>query len=64
MFKDFHNGEYRFLTIYGKRARGMMTRFIIQNRITQAGHLKSFDEDGYIFNPSLSRGNEWVFTRG
>ena len=64
MFKDFHNGEYRFLTIYGKRARGMMTRFIIQNRISNPEDIKSFDDDGYIFNPALSKGNEWVFTRG
>lgn len=64
MFKDFHNGQYRFLTIYGKRARGMMTRFIIQNQISNPQDIQSFDEDGYIFNPGLSRGNDWVFTRG
>jgi cytoplasmic iron level regulating protein YaaA (DUF328/UPF0246 family) len=64
MFKDFHNGQYRFLTIYGKRARGMMTRFIIRHQISNAEDIKSFEEDGYIFNPVLSRGNEWVFTRG
>jgi len=64
MFKDFHNGEYRFLTIYGKRARGMMTRFIIRHQISHPEDIKSFDEDGYIFNPSLSKGNERVFTRG
>ena len=64
VFKDFHNGQYRFLTIYGKRARGMMTRFIIQNQISNPEDIKSFDEDGYIFNPGLSKGNEWVFTRG
>lgn len=64
MFKDFHNGQYRFLTIYGKRARGMMTRFIIRHQISSAEDIKSFEEDGYIFHPGLSKGNEWVFTRG
>jgi cytoplasmic iron level regulating protein YaaA (DUF328/UPF0246 family) len=63
-FKDFSNGEYRFLTVYGKKARGTMARFIIKNRLEDVEALKLFDEDGYHFNHSLSIGAEWVFTRG
>ena len=63
-FKDFSNGEYRFLTVYGKKARGTMARFIIKNRINDIESLKLFDEDGYNFNHTLSKGNDWVFTRG
>ena len=33
LFKDYKNGKYKFLTVYGKRARGMMARFIIKSRI-------------------------------
>lgn len=40
-----------------------MTRFIIQNEITDPEHLKAFDSDGYIFNPQLSKNTELVFTR-
>jgi cytoplasmic iron level regulating protein YaaA (DUF328/UPF0246 family) len=63
-FKDFHNGSYRFLTVYGKNARGEMTRFIMENRIRDAEELKAFDTNGYSYNPRLSKGDSWVFTRG
>ena len=63
-FKDFSNGQYKFLTVYGKRARGMMTRFIIRNRIVEADSLKLFDEDGYYYNDKMSIGKNLVFTRG
>lgn len=64
VFKDFKNGKYKFTTIYGKKARGMMARFFIKNRISNVEDLKLFDEDGYFFNEKLSNHNEWVFTRG
>ncbi len=63
-FKDFSNGEYRFLTVYGKKARGTMAKFILKNRFEDAERLKLFDEDGYNFNHIMSNENEWVFTRG
>ena len=63
-FKDYSNGQYKFLTVYGKRARGMMARFIIRNRITEADNLKLFDEDGYYYNDKMSRDKNLVFTRG
>lgn len=63
-FKDYSNGQYKFLTVYGKRARGMMARFIIQNRIIEADNLKLFDEDGYYYNDKMSNDKNLVFTRG
>ncbi|NCA86063.1 MAG: peroxide stress protein YaaA [Clostridia bacterium] len=63
-FKDMSGGKYKFITMYGKKARGMMTRFIIENEITDADQLKLFDDDGYYYNDQLSSGNKWVFTRG
>jgi uncharacterized protein len=62
-FKEERNGKFQFVTIFGKKARGLMTRFIIQNRIEKAGDLKHFEEEGYFFNDRLSKENEWVFTR-
>lgn len=41
----------------------MMTRFILQNKITKAEDLQAFDMDGYYFNPDLSKLNKPVFTR-
>lgn len=63
-FKDFHNGKYQFLTVYGKHARGLMTRFIVQNRIEDPEAMKAFDLGGYHFNSRLSMGDQWLFTRG
>ena len=63
VFKEQHGNSFRNVTIYAKKARGMMLRFIIQNRITDPEHLKAFDLDGYWFNADQSGNNEWWFTR-
>ena len=62
-FKEERNGKLQFITLYGKKARGLMTRFIIQNRIDKAEDLKHFEEEGYFFNERVSGGDDWVFTR-
>jgi cytoplasmic iron level regulating protein YaaA (DUF328/UPF0246 family) len=41
-----------------------MSRFVIDNRITDPHQLKQFDVEGYGFNAKLSSENKWVFTRG
>ena len=64
VFKDFKNGEYEFLSFYGKKARGMMTRYILLNRINNIDDLKFFEEDGYFYNDILSSEDQLVFTRG
>ena len=62
-FKQLKNGEYKTIAIFSKKARGMMTRFIIDNNITDVNDLKSFNYDGYMFHESLSSKNEFIFTR-
>ncbi len=62
-FKDKKNGVYKFISFFGKKARGMMCDFMIQNRITDPSGLKDFNTAGYSFNNGLSEGNNWVFTR-
>ena len=62
-FKQLKNGEYKTIAIFSKKARGMMTRFIIDNNITDLNDLKSFDCDGYLFHESLSTEKEFIFTR-
>ena len=62
-FKEYHKGDYRFVQFYAKKARGLMARYIIDNRIDAAEGLKDFDVDGYRFAPKLSNGSDWVFTR-
>jgi len=63
VFKESQGKIFRNVTIYAKKARGMMLRFIIQNRITKPEYLKAFDEEGYYYNNDLSNEKEWFFCR-
>ena len=62
-FKEFKNGEYKMIGIYAKKARGLLSRYIIQNKLSNPEDIKLFNEDGYRFNKKLSNENNWVFTR-
>ncbi|MBL6765685.1 MAG: peroxide stress protein YaaA [Verrucomicrobiae bacterium] len=62
-FKDLKNGSYKILSFFAKQARGAMSDFMIRNRISDPEGLKDFTGMGYRFNPSLSKGDDWVFTR-
>jgi len=62
-FKDLKNGEYKIISFYAKKARGLMTRFIIQNKLTNVDDLKAFDFNGYYYNNNLSTEDAPVFTR-
>lgn len=63
VFKDFKNGKYKIISFYAKKARGLMSAYIIHNQITDAEAIKDFDTDGYSYNASMSTAREWVFTR-
>lgn len=62
-FRENKNGKYQMVSFFAKRARGLMSRFIIQNNISDPEELKAFDREGYYFNNQLSGENDWVFTR-
>ncbi len=63
VFKDYKNGEYKMIGFYAKKARGLMSRYIIEHELTDAEQIKNFDREGYEFKQALSEGNTWVFTR-
>ncbi|MFP3978892.1 peroxide stress protein YaaA [Marinobacter sp. KMM 10035] len=62
-FKDWKSGQYKMISFYAKKARGLMCRYAILNRITDANDLKGFDLDGYYFSEDQSDNNNWVFLR-
>lgn len=62
-FKEYKNGDFHVVSVYAKKARGMMSRFAILNRIENAEELKLYNDEGYQYNDLLSKGNNWVFTR-
>lgn len=62
-FKDLKNGQYRIISFYAKKARGMMARYIIKNRLTTVEQLKSFNSRGYYWSEEHSNDHKLVFLR-
>ena len=62
-FKEESSGRLRSVAIHAKRARGLMARFILRERITRAADLCEFTGSGYRFRPELSSEWSWVFAR-
>jgi cytoplasmic iron level regulating protein YaaA (DUF328/UPF0246 family) len=62
-FLDFKNGKYKVISFFAKKARGMMARYIIKNRINEPEGLKSFDMDGYYFDDAGSTEEKLIFKR-
>lgn len=63
VFKEFKGDTAKVITVYAKKARGLMSRFIIDNKIDSPEDIKHFEIEGYNFTERLSTENEWVFTR-
>ncbi len=62
-FKEERNGEYKFISFTAKKARGLMSRYIIRNRVEDPEELEGFDLEGYRYNADLSGVDRPVFTR-
>ncbi|MDY0933543.1 peroxide stress protein YaaA [Pseudomonas viridiflava] len=62
-FKDLKNGQYKIISFYAKKARGMMSRFVIEERIDSPEALRAFDVQGYRYNAELSTPSKLVFLR-
>ena len=62
-FRDLKNGQYKMISFFAKKARGVMARHIIQNGLNDPEGLKDFNGDGYYYSPEYSDGTTWVFLR-
>jgi uncharacterized protein len=62
-FKDLKNGNYKIISFYAKKARGLMSAWIIKNGISDPKDLKKFNVAGYRYNTALSKPDAPVFTR-
>ena len=62
-FKDYKNGNYKIISFYAKKARGLMTRWIIQNKITNFEDLYGFNVEGYKYSKAESTTTIPVFLR-
>jgi cytoplasmic iron level regulating protein YaaA (DUF328/UPF0246 family) len=62
-FLEEKDGSSKIISFYAKKARGLMARYAIDNRIEKADDLKAFDYEGYRFQKGVSSETEWVFSR-
>ena len=62
-FRDFKNGEYKIISFHAKKARGLMARYVIRNRLEHPEAMTGFDEAGYRYAPERSSANNLVFLR-
>lgn len=62
-FLQQENDDLKQIVVHSKKARGLMSRFIIKNRLIDAEEVKGFDYEGYFFYPALSKEDTWVFVR-
>lgn len=62
-FKEERNGELKFISFNAKKARGFMSKFIVNNGIDSIENLKGFDTEGYYFSEDHSSENDWLFIR-
>jgi len=63
VFEDFRGGQYKIISFFAKRARGLMARFAATHALTLPEQLKAFDLDGYAFAPAQSTTDRLVFRR-
>ncbi len=63
VFKDYKNGQYKMISFLAKKARGMMTAYLIQNQIEDPEGIKGFDTAGYRFSKTDSDSKNLVFLR-
>ncbi len=63
VFMDKKNGKYKIISFFAKKARGLMTRYVIKNRIEDITDIQNFEEGGYFFSEAMSEDNKPVFCR-
>ncbi|MFI8479826.1 peroxide stress protein YaaA [Pseudomonas sp. NPDC078700] len=62
-FRDEKNGDYKIISFYAKKARGLMARYVIKEKISDVQGLKDFAEQGYRYAPDRSKPDNLVFLR-
>jgi uncharacterized protein len=63
VFEDWKSGQYKIISFYAKKARGLMARWAITHRARHPDALKAFDLEGYAFDAGASTDARWVFRR-
>ena len=64
VFEEYKGGKYKIISVYAKRARGLMARYAIENQVDKPEKLKDFSAEGYVYNKAASTSERFVFRRG
>ena len=63
VFKDWKNGQYKMISFYAKKARGLMSAWVIKNQVNDLNSLTKFDVDGYQYSSNDSDALNPVYLR-
>ncbi|MEO5607621.1 MAG: peroxide stress protein YaaA [Polaromonas sp.] len=64
VFEEFRGDKYKIISFMAKRARGLMVRYAVENKVTVVEKLKGFAAEGYGFDAGASGLDRLVFRRG
>ncbi|MDD7794539.1 peroxide stress protein YaaA [Clostridium sp. 'White wine YQ'] len=64
IFKDYKSGKYKIISFYAKKARGLMAKYLIENKIDSIEELNKFNLEGYKFSKTESNNSQLIFLRG
>lgn len=62
-FREEKEGELKFVSFFAKKARGLMARYVVENRIDDVASLAGFDYENYRFAEEHSTENSLLFIR-
>ena len=62
-FEDYKNGQYKIISFFAKKARGLMARYAIEHQAKTPAVLKKFNTDGYAYASDISTADHLVFRR-
>ncbi len=63
VFQEYKDGNYKIISFFAKKARGLMARYAIEHRLSTPEQLRGFDVDGYAFAAQESTPERLVFRR-
>ncbi len=63
VFQDVKDGRARVISFLAKKARGMMARYVVDNRLVEPESLKMFSGGGYRYDAASSDDSRWIFSR-
>jgi cytoplasmic iron level regulating protein YaaA (DUF328/UPF0246 family) len=63
VFQEYKDGKYKIISFFAKKARGLMVRYAIEQRLMTPEQLRSFDVDGYAYAAEEYSAERLVFRR-